>query len=122
MSNAPSNTAEKSETAPNPPAQNLSATMNDLAHTRSCNAFLAIDTNFRLKNRHHGESVERGWPMVGSSASTDGEAPERAWATLAPMSTHPEMGPGTRRDILDDQGETRFKHDVEIKDGEIKDA
>lgn len=39
-------------------------------------------------------------PGVGR---TDGEAPERGWANINPIaSSTKEMGPGARRDILDD--------------------
>ena len=44
---------------------------------------------------------------------TDGEAPERGWAQINPVATSTaEMGPGHRRDTLDDQtttmGEPQF--------------
>ncbi|KAG9311391.1 hypothetical protein JVU11DRAFT_8502 [Chiua virens] len=48
---------------------------------------------------------------VKGVARTDGEAPERAWSTLNPVaSSTKEMGPGHRRDTLDDLiGDSNWK-------------
>ncbi|KAJ7092911.1 hypothetical protein B0H15DRAFT_777021 [Mycena belliarum] len=54
------------------------------AHIESCNILYSFDLT----------------PFVGM---TDGEAPERGWANANPLATSTkEMGPGARRDTLDD--------------------
>ncbi|OJA09031.1 hypothetical protein AZE42_11088 [Rhizopogon vesiculosus] len=62
------------------------------AHTLQCQ----IDYSFNL-TRHVGR--------------TDGEAPERGWANINPIaSSTKEMGPGSRRDTLDDHfGDSNWK-------------
>lgn len=41
--------------------------------------------------------------LVKGMGRTDGEAPERGWANINPVATSTrEMGPGSRRDTLDD--------------------
>ncbi|KAG2140887.1 uncharacterized protein EDB93DRAFT_1241820 [Suillus bovinus] len=41
--------------------------------------------------------------LIKGMARTDGEAPERAWSNINPVATSTrEMGPGSRRDTLDD--------------------
>ncbi|KIK77166.1 hypothetical protein PAXRUDRAFT_393130 [Paxillus rubicundulus Ve08.2h10] len=48
---------------------------------------------------------------IKGAARTDGEAPERGWSTLnAASSSTKEMGPGHRRDVLDDlMGDSNWK-------------
>ena len=50
---------------------------------------------------------------------TDGEAPERGWANLNPAaSMTKEMGPGSRRDTLDDvMGDSNWKKTVSMGTG-----
>ena len=68
-----------------------------LAHTSHCQ--VAYSFNFT--------------PHVGC---TDGEAPERGWANINPVaSSMKEMGPGTRRDTLDDHfGDWNWKHITQL--------
>src|ERR1700710_2685818 len=43
------------------------------------------------------------WNFIPGVGRTDGEAPERGWANINPVaSSTKEMGPGARRDTLDD--------------------
>ncbi|KAF7366244.1 hypothetical protein MVEN_00501700 [Mycena venus] len=58
---------------------------------------LAMDANFRLKRRTNLHNASEY--TVGK---TDGESPERYWASLNPTAVSTkEMGPGSRRDVLD---------------------
>jgi hypothetical protein len=67
------------------------------AHIEQCQ----IDFSFNL-------SRYVGW--------TDGEAPERGWANMNPIaSSTKEMGPGSRRDTLDDHfGDWNWKRCTQL--------
>ncbi|KAJ7075021.1 hypothetical protein B0H15DRAFT_792348 [Mycena belliarum] len=69
-----------------------------------------MDENFKAKKKSSADQtstsgLERGvaYLPVGLGR-TDGEPPERAWANANPLvPSTKEMGPGERRDVLEDQ-------------------
>ncbi|KAF7335061.1 CxC2 domain-containing protein [Mycena venus] len=76
---------------------------------------LVTDTNFRLKhctNLHNASKYTVG--------NTDGESPERYWASLNSTGTSTkEMGPGSRRDVRDDACDS-WNLGPKISAGDIK--
>jgi hypothetical protein len=68
----------------------------------------ATDVTFLIPKFHlpaHIESCHNdfSWNLTRGVGRTDGEAPERGWSRTNPLATSTrEMGPGARREVIDD--------------------
>ncbi|KAG2101317.1 uncharacterized protein F5147DRAFT_812283 [Suillus discolor] len=72
-----------------------------LAHTSKTITFLV--PKFHLPAHVAPCQTKFSFNLIKGMARTDGEAPERGWSNINPVATSTrEMGPGSRRDALDD--------------------
>lgn len=79
--------------------------------------------NFLVPKFHLPAHIEKcqtsySFNFIPGVGRTDGEAPERGWANINPVaSSTKEMGPGARRDTLDDHfGHSNWKKVVGLRE------
>jgi len=71
------------------------------SHTTKVVTFLV--PKFHLPAHISACQTNFSFNLIKGMARTDGEAPERGWSNINPVATSTrEMGPGSRRDALDD--------------------
>jgi hypothetical protein len=78
-------------------------------HENKCTTFLV--PKFHLPAHTLQCQIDYSFNLTRHVGRTDGEAPERGWANINPIaSSTKEMGPGSRRDTLDDHfGDSNWK-------------
>lgn len=75
----------------------------DLRYSKNIKKLTFFIPKFHIPAHEENCNLEFSFNLTRGVGRTDGEAPERGWANINPLaSSTKEMGPGSRRDTLDD--------------------
>jgi len=86
------------------------------ALSSSVRSVLFLVPKFHLPAHVEACNLQFSFNLTKGVGRTDGEAPERGWANINPAAqSTKEMGPGTRRDTLDDHfGDWNWKKTIKL--------
>ena len=86
------------------------------ALSNSVKSVLFLVLKFHLPAHVEACNLQFSFNLTKGVGRTDGEAPERGWANINPAAqSTKEMGPGTRRDTLDDHfGDWNWKKTIKL--------